>query len=557
VISDDLGHRFPPQWRQVRVAEAGEVIVGQQKARPDSEGEVLPYLRVANVQDGLLEFSDLNRMPVKDPERYRLEPGDVLLCEGQSRELVGRAAMYEGGLVNLMFQNSLLRFRSGPDVEPRFALLVFRCYQKSGVFSSVAKATTGMAHLSLSRLKALPFPLPPREVQIEIVSRAEAIQVSLDSLLLAIRNTEAHAAQLLPAAADVAILGMSDLERPDEGDQKRGIRASWPMLPVADLVADDSPIVYGILQPGPEHPDGIPYIRGQDLRQWGIARENLRRTSPATASRYPKSTLQAGDVLLGIIRQTRVAVVPDDLDGAQITQGTAVLRPGPRVRSMFLAHWLSSASAQFWLRGKLRGIDMPGLNLRDVRSLPTPAPPLEEQDRIVADLERLRSEIAEIATVAKTCAMQTVQLETQSLSSLLIGEAAQSLTARASPLQVDSASRSSPSSRSDTDDLTEWGAGTEPSNHQSARDAKGGGSDVTSTYRVTQKGAVTTTASEVEKALKNAGAAVSPEELFTAIGLAESAVDSFYVSLRQLVRDKRVLVSRPTSDSVRLSITTP
>jgi type I restriction enzyme S subunit len=52
------------------------------------------------------------------------------------------------------------------------------------------------------------------------------------------------------------------------------------------------------------------------------------------------------------------------------------------IKTAFLARWLESADAQTWLHSKYRGIDMPGLNVRDVRRLPVPLAPLDEQEEV-------------------------------------------------------------------------------------------------------------------------------------------------------------------------------
>ena len=107
----------------------------------------------------------------REVAKYELRRGDILLNEGQSPELVGRAAIYRDEMPGACFQNHLIRFRAGPDVVPEFALLVFRRYLHSGVFRSIARWSTNIANLGLRRFNALPFPLPPREEQ-ELIAAA-------------------------------------------------------------------------------------------------------------------------------------------------------------------------------------------------------------------------------------------------------------------------------------------------------------------------------------------------------------------------------------------------
>ena len=90
----------PPESRFeiVQLGDIATVSYGLQKCptnRPDKHAR--PYLRVANVQRGYLDLREIKMINVPDADmpKYRLEDGDVLLCEGNSADLVGRGAHLE------------------------------------------------------------------------------------------------------------------------------------------------------------------------------------------------------------------------------------------------------------------------------------------------------------------------------------------------------------------------------------------------------------------------------------------------------------------------------
>ncbi|MER9941463.1 restriction endonuclease subunit S [Mesorhizobium sp. M0092] len=174
----------------------------------------------------------------------------------------------------------------------------------------------------------------------------------------------------------------------------------WRWTTAEMVVQPGAEIVYGIVQPGPKLQSGVPYVRGTDIENGCIKFDQLLFTSKEIAARYERASLRGGDILLGIIRATKVAVVPDELTGGNITQGTARFRPSRFIRTDFLARWLESQSAQSWLHSKYRGIDMPGLNLRDVRQLPIPLPPLDEQRFVALSVERAFHWIDRLASEA-------------------------------------------------------------------------------------------------------------------------------------------------------------
>ena len=141
---------LPPGWDLVPVRMAGEVRLGRSCfPRHQSGRHTTPYLRVANVYDGLIDYSDVLGMDFTAAEReiYGLMPGDVLLNEGQSLELVGRSAIYEGEPGAYCFQNTLVRFRCNETTIPAYCQAVFKYWLDTGRFTKVARQTTLIAHL--------------------------------------------------------------------------------------------------------------------------------------------------------------------------------------------------------------------------------------------------------------------------------------------------------------------------------------------------------------------------------------------------------------------------
>jgi len=165
---------LPETWAWCAVEEAGQVQLGRQRAPQHHRGEhVRPYLRVANILEDSLDLSDVKWMNFTPDEfeTFALIPGDILLNEGQTPDLLGRPAIYNGEIENCCFQKTLLRFRPNVGILPEFALLVFRHYMRSGRFKRESRITTNLAHLTQVRFVVIEFPIPPTVEQAEIVRR--------------------------------------------------------------------------------------------------------------------------------------------------------------------------------------------------------------------------------------------------------------------------------------------------------------------------------------------------------------------------------------------------
>jgi type I restriction enzyme S subunit len=94
-----------------------------------------------------------------------------------------------------------------------------------------------------------------------------------------------------------------------------------------------------------------------------------------------------------------LAIFDDDLEaipGAYLIQFRLATSP---VTTRYLFHFLKSPSGQRYLTAKGAGVGRPNLNAPTIEALAVPLPPLAEQKRIVAEVERRLSVIDELETV--------------------------------------------------------------------------------------------------------------------------------------------------------------
>jgi type I restriction enzyme S subunit len=147
----------------------GGITKGQkrttEKLRP------VPYLRVANVQRGFLDLSEMKEIEATDEEidQLKLMRGDVLFNEGGDRDKLGRGWIWEEQLPLCIHQNHVFRARMAlPEIDPRFVSFYANAFGQQYFFDE-GKHTTNLASLSMTNLRALPIPLPPAAEQARIV----------------------------------------------------------------------------------------------------------------------------------------------------------------------------------------------------------------------------------------------------------------------------------------------------------------------------------------------------------------------------------------------------
>lgn len=153
--------------------------------------------------------------------------------------------------------------------------------------------------------------------------------------------------------------------------------SEWRRVLLEKVVRSDRGITYGIVQPGPDvRPNGIPLIRGMDYSGGSISPDDLYHVLPEIDAPYSRSRVNSGDILLSIVGNVGlIAMVPESLQGANITQTTARLSVDrERFDHEFVFHSVKSEAFQADVRRFVKGSAQPGLNLSDVKRLSFIAP---------------------------------------------------------------------------------------------------------------------------------------------------------------------------------------
>ena len=165
---------IPAKWEVKRLDMVAHIQKGIAKGRK-IQGEIvrLPYMRVANVQDGYLDLSTVKKIKVPKEEisKYLLKYGDVLLTEGGDYDKLGRGTVWKNELENCVHQNHIFAVRTNPEILlPKFLSELSSSYYGRKYFMLSSKQSTNLASINSTQLKAFPVPLPPLPEQQKIAA---------------------------------------------------------------------------------------------------------------------------------------------------------------------------------------------------------------------------------------------------------------------------------------------------------------------------------------------------------------------------------------------------
>ena len=192
----------PKGWKTVRLDEVADIASGVTKGRQfgNKPTVVVPYMRVANVQDGYLRLDEIKEIEVlpADLESCRLLDGDVLLTEGGDPDKLGRGAVWRDQINPCIHQNHVFRVRCRRDqLLPDFASAILGSELGKRYFLRSAKQTTGIASINKTQLSGAPVLMPPLRHQVRFADAVATIRTEESRLATACTATERLFSSLL------------------------------------------------------------------------------------------------------------------------------------------------------------------------------------------------------------------------------------------------------------------------------------------------------------------------------------------------------------------------
>jgi type I restriction enzyme S subunit len=163
-------------WPMKPFGDVCETRLGKMLDQKQQTGQhIRSYLRNANVQWFRFDLSEVFEMDFDEKARktFRLEPGDLLICEGGEP---GRAAVWHGEIEECYYQNALHRARPRGElsIAEFLAWQLWFLARRGGLGDHVTSAT--IAHLTGEKLNAMKIPLPPLSLQREFARRVAAVE---------------------------------------------------------------------------------------------------------------------------------------------------------------------------------------------------------------------------------------------------------------------------------------------------------------------------------------------------------------------------------------------
>ncbi|MFK0147744.1 restriction endonuclease subunit S [Streptomyces griseus] len=374
------------EWPMRPLGEIFDIGAGKTMSAAARAGEdKVPFLRTSNVFWDRLNLTSLDEMAISSDEleEKNLVPGDLLVCEGGA---IGRAAIWDGSVERISFQNHLHRLRPKPDmvdqVDPRFYVFFLQSgFTQLGIFEGAGNKTT-IPNLSRNRLAALAVPFPSLAEQKAIVRSLGLVREAIDLQVGSLELAEALRRRVM---ADVFSKGIRGEETRES--EIGCVPASWD---VVEFRAIREELRYGTSKRCTLDSATYPVLRIPNILSARIDPTELKYCDMASdeAERY---VLADGDLIFirtnGVIERLGLCAVYRGTPGKALFASYLIrARLLPGVDPDFIAYFFGSdvGTSLISSRATPAADGKYNLNTGIIDSLLVPMPLLDEQEEIAA-----------------------------------------------------------------------------------------------------------------------------------------------------------------------------
>lgn len=368
---------------------------------PDGEND-LAVIRVADFDRATCRvgLDKLTYRSITQKERASrlLQSGDLLIEKsgGGEKTLVGCVVLFEHEF-EAITSNFVARMRPLASFDSGFLCYAFDSLYQGKVNFPAIKQTTGIQNLDSESYLQEQFCFPTLVEQTQIARFLDHETARIDALIEEQQRLIELLKEKRQAVISHAVTKGLDPTVPikDSGVQWLGeVPAHWEVCALMNLTAPGRAIMYGIVLPGENVEDGIPIVKGGDVKPSRLVLDLLCRTTREIEASFARARLKPKDVVYSIRGTIGDAeLVPDDFAHVNITQDVARISPREDIDSGWLLYVMRSKPVFVQLEQRSLGAAVRGINICDLKRAKIPVPPALERVRIA---EFIRLEVSRL-----------------------------------------------------------------------------------------------------------------------------------------------------------------
>jgi len=161
-------------------------------SKPAQEKGKFIYLRMNNITyDGDMDYSDIKYidLPEHEVEKYLVKKGDVLFNRTNSKELVGKTAVFKND-TPMVIAGYIIRIRVNERADPEFLSAILNSRYGKETLYGMCKAIIGQANINAQELQNIRIFIPPISLQKQFATIVCKIEEQKSLVRKAIQETQ-------------------------------------------------------------------------------------------------------------------------------------------------------------------------------------------------------------------------------------------------------------------------------------------------------------------------------------------------------------------------------
>lgn len=381
-------------WEYKKLGECFHYIKNGANIKQVKGAGGYPITRIETLSGGVFNRNRMGYADVYDIEKYQdyiLENGDLLLSHINSKNYIGRTVEYRSRNTEIIIHGmNLLRIKNNSDV---ISSSFFAYYANSHKFKSdiarIRKDAVNQSSLSITDLKKIHVPLPPKPTQQAIVAELDKINE-----LIQLKKQQLKDYDQLAQSIFYEMFG-------DPVENEKG----WEVKKLGEIC---SKIGSGATPKGGNNSykdTGISLIRSLNVHNNLFKYEDLAHIDDSQATALNNVIVKEKDILLNITGASvaRCCIVPNDVLPARVNQHVCIIRIANESDSFYLNRLFTNDSYQSKLLAlsKSKAATREALPKTIIESLSVPLPPLPLQQQFAARIEAIERQKQQVSETIK------------------------------------------------------------------------------------------------------------------------------------------------------------
>jgi len=420
----------PEHWQVTKVKRVIEKIESGTSVNasdePAEDGK-LGVLKTSCVYSGSFDPAENKTVVPGDLGRVScpLKLGTLIVSRMNTPDLVGAAGLVTVAPENLYLPDRLWQITfSNADACFLYFWTLSDLY-RAQIQAVCTGTSSSMKNLGQDQFACFDLSIPPISEQTRIAAFLDRETAKIDALVAEQQRLIELLKEKRQAVISHAVtkgLNPHAPMKPSGIEWLGDVPEHWKVTPLKWLTDSDRPIMYGIVLPGPDVGDGIPILKGGNVKPSRMNLQSMARTTPEIEARYSRARLKEGDLVYSI-RGTigDCEPVPAELEGSNITQDVA--RVAIANACVSWARWalLASAIRDDLACGSL-GAAVRGINIFDLKRANIPTPPPNEQAAIAEFIDRETSKLDALTVAAERATDLLQERRTALISAAVTGK---------------------------------------------------------------------------------------------------------------------------------------